>query len=356
MAGWENTMNCNTLLIVDDEQNILNSLKRELKNENYDIYTAGSAKEGLELLNALEVGVLLTDRMMPGMDGIAFLTTVRELYPDIVRLLLTGQATLKSAMDSINHSQIFSYLTKPWESDELKLTISRAFEHYNLLLENKRLQKLTHEQNEALTLMNANLENRVNERTRQLQESIREGIIMLATAAEARDDNTGDHIYRIRELTRKICKGMNLSPRETSDISFFSMMHDVGKIHIPDHILMKPGSLTDDEFNIMRTHAVIGEKILGNKPFYKTAREIARSHHEHWDGTGYPDGLKGEAIPLSARIVAIADVFDALTHDRHYKKAWAVSTAINDMTFLSGRQFDPEAMDVFLRIQSESAD
>jgi response regulator RpfG family c-di-GMP phosphodiesterase len=346
----------NTLLIVDDEQDIINSLKRELKTEKYDIYSAGSAKEGLELLRGLDVGVLMSDRMMPGLDGVEFLSQVRDQYPDVVRVLLTGQGTLKSAIDSINHSQIFSYMTKPWSPDELKRTISSAFEHFNLIIENRRLQTLTHEQNRTLARMNADLERRVEERTRQLQESIKEGVIMLATAAEARDDGTGGHILRIRELTRKICIGLKLPPRQTEEISFFSMMHDVGKIHIPDRILLKPGPLTDQEFDMMKKHTLIGEKILGKKPFYGTAREIARSHHEHWDGTGYPDGLKGEGIPLSARIVAIADVFDAMTHDRHYQKAWPVITAVNDMRFLSGKQFDPGAMDVFLDIYPDMED
>jgi putative two-component system response regulator len=341
-------MKNNTLLIVDDEENIINSLKRELKCGSYDIYSACSAKEGLELLRGLDVGVLLSDRLMPGMDGVEFLSLVREHYPDVVRVLLTGHSSLQSAMDSINQSQIFSYLTKPWNPEELKNVISRAFEHYNLLIENRHLQRLTREQNKSLARVNAELEQRVNERTRQLQESIREGVIMLASAAEARDDFTGGHIYRIRELTQKICNGMGLPPGEIEQISFFSMMHDVGKIHIADRILLKPGPLTDEEFETMKKHTLIGEKILGKRPFYATAREIARSHHEHWDGTGYPDGLKGEAIPLPARIVAAADVFDALTHDRHYKKAWPVATAINDMRLLSGRQFDPDVMSAFL--------
>jgi putative two-component system response regulator len=347
-------MNNNTLLIVSDDQEIINSLKRELKDEKHEIYTANSPKEGLELLRGLDVGVLLSDGMMPGMAGVEFLRLVKEQYPDIVSLLLTGQVALQGAMDPINYSQIFSWLTKPWNPDELKSVIFRAFEHYNLLLENRRLQRLTHEQNRAFTHLNADLEHRVNERTGQLQESIKEGVIILATAAESREDKTGGHIHRIRELTRKICKGLGLSPGETEQISFFSMMHDVGKIHIPDRILLKPGPLTDEEFEIMKKHTLIGEKMLGKRSFYRTAREIARSHHEHWDGTGYPDKLKGEAIPMSARIVEIADVFDALTHDRHYKKAWPAATAINDMKLLSGRQFYPEALDVFFGICSDA--
>jgi putative two-component system response regulator len=349
-------MKNNTLLIVDDEENIINSLKRDLKGEGYDIYSAGSAKEGLELLRGLDVGVLLSDRLMPGMDGLEFLSLVREQYPDVVRVLMTENGSLQSSADSMCYSQLFGCLTKPWNPDELKRTLFVAFEHYNLLMENRRLQRLAHGQNKSTSQMNADLENGINERTRQLQETIREGVIILAGAGEAREDSTGGHILRIRELTQKICKSLGLPPGEIEQISFFSMLHDVGKIHIADRILLKLGPLTDEEFETMKKHTLIGEKILGKRPFYATAREIARSHHEHWDGTGYPDGLKREAIPLSARIVAVADVFDALTHDRHYKKAWPVATAISDMSLLSGRQFDPEVMGAFLDVFSRVED
>jgi putative two-component system response regulator len=346
----------NILLIIDDEQDVVSSLKHELKDEKYDIYSASSAKEGLGLLRGLEVGVLLSDSLMPGMDGVELLNLVREQYPDVVRLLLADEGSLTNKSDSIRDAGIFSRLAKPWNPEELKRTLFMAFEHCNLLRENSRLQRLAREQNKPATGMNADLERRINERTRQLHESIREGVVILAGAGEAREDSTGGHIQRIREITKKICKGLGLPPGEIEQVSFFSMLHDVGKIHIPDRILLKPGSLTDEEFEAMKRHTLIGEKMLGKRPFYATAREIARSHHEHWDGTGYPDGLKGEAIPLSARITAVADVFDALTHDRHYKKAWPVATAINDMRLLSGRQFDPDVLGSFMDIYSDVED
>lgn len=139
-----------------------------------------------------------------------------------------------------------------------------------------------------------------------------------------------------------------MSPQESEQIAFFSMMHDLGKIHIPDNILGKLGPFTDEEWAVMKTHTIVGEKILGSKPFYQTAREIARSHHEHWDGTGYPDGLNGKAIPLPARIVTVADVFDGLTYARRYKKAWPVEETLAEMKRLSGKIFDPEILEVFL--------
>lgn len=341
------------LLIVDDEPKVINSLNRQLRRDGYTIYSANSGEKGLQLLNEKDIGVVLSDLAMPEMDGITFLGLVKQNKPDVVRMLLTANGSLNNAMDAVNRLQIFGYLTKPWADEELKATIASAFKHYNLIAENKRLQKLTRAQNQQLTLINENLEALVQKRTFQLEESVREGIVMLAMAAEAKDDDTGDHIRRIQELTRGMCMELGISYEESEQISFFSIMHDVGKIHIPDRILLKSGSLTDKEWEIMRTHCTAGEKILGSKSFYRTAREIARSHHERWDGSGYPDGIKGEAIPLAARIVSVADVFDALTHKRPYKPAWTVKAALEEMKTMSGRAFDPKILSTFIRIHSK---
>ncbi len=342
-------MDKRNLLIVDDEPNILKSLERELIPEGYTIYTANSGKEGLGLVKAHNIGAILSDFMMPEMDGVTFLESVKQYNPDAARILLTGFGSLNNAMDAVNRSHIFGYLTKPWSSVILKETIASAFEYYHLVNENKQLHKLTEEQNGLLKCMNEDLEGLVDKRTRQLEEAVREGVKMLAMAAEANDDNTGDHISRIQTITKEICPGLGLSQEESELISFFSIMHDVGKIHIPDNILKKPGPLSDQEWKIMQTHTTAGEKILGSKPFYKTARQIARSHHERWDGTGYPDGLKGDSIPLPARIVTVADVYDALTHERPYRAAWSEEEAMAEMKALSGRLFDPEILEIFIR-------
>ncbi len=338
-----------TLLLVDDEPNVISSLKRQLRHEDYTIYSANSGKAGLDLLEEHDIGVVLSDQMMPEMDGVTFLEMVKQHNPDIIRMLLTAYASLNNAMEAINRSQIFCYLSKPWSLEGLKGTIVSAFDHYNLTIENKRLQELTHAQNKQLRDMNENLEGLVHKRTLQLEEAVQEGIVMLALAAEAKDDDTGEHIHRIRALTHGICKNLGLSPEESEQISFFSIMHDVGKIHIPDRILRNKGPLSDEDWAVMKTHSVAGEKILGNKPFYQTAREIARSHHERWDGSGYPDGLKGESIPLCARIVTVADVYDALIHERSYKPAWPRDKAIAEMKSLSGKLFDPGILEVFLK-------
>jgi putative two-component system response regulator len=343
------------LLIVDDEPNVLSSLKREVRQEGYTIYLATQGEAGLDILQNHNIGVILSDQMMPKMDGITFLERAKQRNPDAVRLILAAHESLENAMAAIDRAGVFGYLTKPWSSDELKGTIARAYEHYDLIMENRRLQRLTSEQNEALKKFNADLEGLVHDRTMQLEEAIREGVLMLALAAEAKDDGTGQHVQRICELTQAISVKLGMSAAESERIGFFSMMHDVGKIHIPDDILKKPGPLTEEQWSVMKSHTAIGEKILGSKPFYQTAREIARSHHEKWDGSGYPDGLRGDAIPLTARIVTVADVFDSLTHDRPYKEAWPTKEALAEMKRLSGTLFDPEILGAFLEIQQALA-
>lgn len=342
------THNGNQLLIVDDERNVLNSLQRVLKPEGYVIHSTNSAKDGLRILKKNNIGVVLSDYMMPEIDGITFLELAGREKPDAIMILFTGQGSLDNAMTAINRLHIFAYLTKPYQPEDLKEIISKAFHYYNLEIENKKLQESIKERNQRLSFMNENLEKLVRERTLLLEESVREGIVMLAMAAEAKDDDTGGHVQRIQKLTHSICLGFGMDDEQAEQIALSSIMHDVGKIHIPDSILKKPGKLNQEEWEIMQSHCLAGERILGEKPFYKTAREIARSHHERWNGTGYPDGLKGEFIPLAARIVTVADIFDALTNKRPYKEAWPVDKAVREMETMSGSVFDPNILSIFL--------
>jgi len=341
------------LLIVDDEPQILNSLKRELKQEGYGIHTAANGPAGLDVVRRHDIGVVLSDQMMPGMDGIAFLEEVKGIRPDAVRIILTGHGTFEYASKAINRSSVFGYLTKPWQPQELKTTIRRAFEHYEIVMENRRLQRLTEDQNEQLRRFNSELESIVRERTAQLTEAVREGIMMMALAAEAKDDETGMHIQRLFNLTLRIGLKMGMSFGEAEQLAFSSMMHDIGKLLIPDAILKKPGPLTEEESALMRQHTVFGLRMLGTKPFYRIARDIALNHHERWDGTGYPHGLKGAAIPLAARIVAVADVFDALVHARPYKRPMSIAEAQAVVRDEAGKAFDPAVVDAFLELQWE---
>lgn len=340
-----------SLLVVDDEPAIISSLRRLLRREGYEIYTAGRGEDALELLVSADIGVVLSDQMMPGMKGIDLLERVKAECPDVVRLLMTANDELATAVNAVNRSQIFGYLPKPWSPDQVRETLIRAFETHNLIRENRRLHALTLEQNNALKTFNEGLEARVRERTEQLEEAIHEGVMMLALAAEAKDDDTGDHLQRIQQTTRELCRALGVPRKTAEEFAFFSIMHDVGKIHIPDAILQKPGPLTPEEWVVMKTHTAAGWRILGKKPFYQTARDIARHHHERWDGKGYPDGLRGRSIPLSARIVTVADVFDALTHERPYKPAWPREKALEEMAGLTEKAFDPVVLAEFMALQ-----
>jgi putative two-component system response regulator len=343
-------MSALSLLIVDDEPGVINSIIRRLRNNECIIYGANSAHEGLQKIQELNIDVVLSDQMMPIMDGISFLKKVKEYDPDIIRLLITGNGSMENIISAINNSYIFGYLSKPWSDEDLTHIIDRAFEQRRLIIENKRLLKLTSEQNLKLIDLNNNLEQKVLERTRELEIAVDEGIILLSHAAEAKDDDTGDHINRIKSITQKICLKLGMPESKAEKIGLYSIMHDIGKIHIPDKILKKPGPLDTEEWLVMKKHTIFGEKILGVSSYYKTAREIAKSHHERWDGSGYPDGLKGENIPIAARIVTVADVFDALTNERPYKQAWPVEEAITEMKKMSGKLFDPEILAIFLNI------
>lgn len=204
--------------------------------------------------------------------------------------------------------------------------------------------------NQALRLRDDNhdLEARVRERTQQLHDANMTAITMLAVASEARDEDTGNHVRRIEAYTLAVALQMGLSETEAERLGHASILHDVGKIHVPDHILKKPGRLTDAERAEMQEHTLIGERILSDNAFFATARQIARSHHENHDGTGYPDGLAGDEIPLPARIVHVVDVFDALASQRVYKDAWPPEKARDAIREGSGSQFDPAVVEAFL--------
>ena len=338
------------LLFIDDDSFVISSLKRFLRRDDYKVFTAESCKEGLEILKKHEIGVIVSDLHMPGMDGLSFFEQITVEYEAVVKILMTGHATLDSTLDAINRLRLFGYLKKPWPADELKAVLRRAFEHYNLVTENSLLQELTKKQNAELKNVNELLEEKVRIRTSLIEEALREGIMMLATAAEAKDKETGDHLNRIQTMVLAICSGLGITDDKAETIGLFSIIHDVGKIHVPDRILNKSESLNEEEWVEIKNHTIVGERILGEKKFYSIARQIARSHHENWDGSGYPDGLKGEDIPLPARIVALADVFDALINKRPYKDAWSRKDALDEMIKMTGTKFDPDVMDAFQKI------
>ena len=280
---------------------------------------------------------------MPHMDGLQVMDQLNELVAAsyLPILMLTGDMTPESRRQALSRGAK-DFVNKPFHSDEVLLRIRTLLETRFLYLQ--------------IQSQNQQLEEKVQERTRELEAAQIEIIERLARAAEFRDDNTGQHTERVGQMAALLAREIGLPDSTVSLIRRAAPLHDVGKIGIPDSVLLKLGKLTDEEFAIVRTHTAIGARILSGSRFslLRLAEEIAQSHHEHWDGGGY-QGLEGEDIPLAGRIVTIADVFDALTQKRPYKAAWPIADAIAEIERQRGRQFDPALVDAFVRVVSRPA-
>ncbi|OIR02472.1 cyclic di-GMP phosphodiesterase response regulator RpfG [mine drainage metagenome] len=315
------------LLFVDDETDILDSLKRAFRRD-YEIYTANSGAEGIELLKTEKFDLIISDQRMPDVTGDAVLKFAMQAQPDAIRILLTGYSDMESLVRCVNEAGIYKYISKPWEPENLRLTVVRALESLSL----SRQLDVT-----AGHLKNAYLD----------------AVTMLSVACEGKDEDTADHVRRVQYYTEALAVEMGVTPDNAAHMGVMSILHDIGKMYIPDVILKKPGKLDPSEWEIMKRHAEFGVRILGDNPFYEIAREIAACHHENIDGSGYPKGLKGDAIPLSARIAKTADIFDALTSRRPYKEPWTVENALEWMDGQSGTQLDAEVVQGFHRIHAQ---
>jgi len=323
---------------VDDEESNLLLLRRILERAGYtrvDVTTDASRVP--EMFVEIQPDLVLLDLHMPGMDGFELMEQLRPLTgdgSDVPFLVLTADATDETKRRALSMGAR-DFLTKPLDRIELLLRVRN-------LLQVKQLQ-------DRLSEHNAHLEDEVADRTRDLDRARLEMLEHLALAGEFRDDATQEHAWRIGGICALLVLALGLADREAVLIERAAPLHDLGKIGIPDVILLKPGKLTDEEFEAIKTHARIGAEILAGSrsPLLRLAERIALTHHERWDGRGYPCGLCGEEIPLGGRIVAVADVFDALTHERPYKQAWPVDEAVAEILRQAGKQFDPGVVDAF---------
>lgn len=345
----EATRGSSRILLVDDSSTIRAVTKYLLEKQGHSVVTAEDGVKGLAVLNSrpTEIDMVITDINMPNMDGRQLVGLIREdrrfrFIPVVVSTTVSEKESIKLLLNM----GADDYIIKPFSSEEF---IARIQSHLRVKILYEDLVKA----NERLAKFNETLERRVAERTEELYQSNLDAIFSLATAAEAKDEVTGNHVYRIRSFTEALAMKIGLGEKTAEEIGYSSIMHDVGKISIPDDILKKPGKLTAEEYNVMKAHTLHAERILSGKPFFAMARLVARSHHERWDGSGYPDGLIGENIPLPARIVAIADVFDALVTARPYKKAWTVEEAMDEITKSAGRHFDPELAEAWADLHKE---
>ena len=352
-------MHEHTVLFVDDEANILKALQRLLRNEPLNVLTATSPQEAIQLLESTPAQVVVSDQRMPDMSGVDLLSTIREHQPEMVRMMLTGYTEMNIAVEAINRGEIYRLITKPWNDDELKATLRQAFDHHDLKAEIKRLNLVTREQNFELQDMNRNLEGKVRERTRQLaakHQELRTAYIQtiraLAEAIDAKDAYTRGHSERVAVYASRLAREMDL-PKETIERVYFSgLLHDVGKIGVPDAIITKPDRLTEEEYLEMQKHPEIGAKILEPVEFLRHVVPCVRHHHEWFDGCnrGYPDRLQGDEIPLPSRLILVCDTVEAMTSDRPYRKALPLDVVVRELHKYSGSQFDPECVNAFLQL------
>ncbi len=338
-----------TILLVDDEEKILRSLKRVFMVEPYEILSAKSGKEALEIIKDRDLHVVLLDILMPGLDGYETCKQIKSgVNGELTQVILVSSQVSVEARLKGYEVGADDYIVKPFDNDELLAKVRVQFRLRDALAK--------------LSSQNTILEERVQQRTAQITKTRDVTVFALAKLAESRDPETGEHLERLRVYSRMIAEQLakegpyinEIDEQFLENIYRSSPLHDIGKVGIPDAVLLKPGQLSDDEFEIMKRHTLIGEEVLKKASehsesgdFLAMAVDIARYHHERFDGRGYPDGLVHQNIPLSARIVALTDVYDALTSVRVYKSALEPIVAKSMIEQEKGRHFDPMIVEAF---------
>lgn len=310
-----------TIMFVDDEAGIRNSLKRLFADSTHTVLLAASAAEALELLRVNTCAVIVSDNQMPGESGIEFLYKARQLAPDTVRVMMTAYADLGTALNAINHCEAYRFVVKPWDNQELVELVNSCVMRFELV------QSL-----------------RLND------EAIYRS---LSQAIELKDHYTRGHCDRVVEFSLALGKRMGLPPGTLIHLEHGAMLHDCGKIGVPEETLNFPGKLDEDQMNVIRKHPDWGGEVARAAGMHQITVNIVLYHHEHYNGKGYPTGLAGDDIPLEARIVAVADVFDALISDRPYRKAMPPDVAMREFLAMRGTVLDPQIVDNFLEIMNE---
>jgi putative nucleotidyltransferase with HDIG domain len=331
------------ILVVDDEEPIRDIVTQMLTAAGYACKQAASGMEALAVLTSgEEFELMLSDLMMADLDGIGLLERTKEKYPDMPVVMVTAVHDISVALTAIRDGA-YDYLLKPFERERLLNTVSRALENRRLKVENRTYQ--------------TNLESLVAARTDQLQAAVEElrrsyniTLEVLGEALDYKDHETQGHSQRVTAYTMAIASRMGIPKEQIETIARGAFLHDIGKMAIPDNILNKPGKLTPEEVLIMREHCYLGYKLVLKIPVLREAAEIVYSHQECYDGSGYPRNLRGEEIPLGARIFSVADTLDAITSDRVYRKAQTIAAAKAEIKRCSGTQFDPEVVAAFLEM------
>ncbi len=323
------------LLVVDDQELIRVALIRILRRQGYACLEAGSAQRALQMLETEHVDLVLCDVVMPEMNGLELVRAIRPQIPNTAVLMVSGMDSADMAMDCLSEGA-FGYVLKPVQPNAIVIAVAGALR--------RRMLELDYQDREAT------LARKVREQTEEIRKSREEIAIRLLSASEHRDNETGAHVRRIGLYAAQMGRFLGWNQDAVDCIEAAAPMHDLGKIGVPDRILQKEGPLTAEEWIIMRTHTSMGENMLMDStvPFIQMGSRIAACHHERWEGTGYPRGLAGEQIPLEARIVALVDVYDALSSRRPYKKAWSEEQVLELLREQAGRHFDPVLAALFL--------
>ena len=330
------------ILIVDDDRQVREVLHQIFVSAGYNCLLANDGREGVEVFEAGRPPLIVTDLKMPVMTGMQLLQQVRAIDADAAVIVLTGAADVKTAIESLKLGA-YDFILKPVNVDELLIAAERALERRQLLIERREYHEL--------------LERRVVEAThdlasayRQLQETYHATLEALGSALDTRDIGTEAHSRRVHGYTLATAREHAVPETDLTDLAHGVLLHDIGKIGIPDAILLKPGPLTPEEWAIMRRHPEIGKALIEKIPFLRGAVPIVYAHHEKWDGSGYPRGLKGEDIPLGARIFMVVDAFDAMTFDRPYSRAKPLEVARTEIRRCAGAHFDPGVVESFFRV------
>jgi len=361
--GLEQAIASATLLFVDDETNILSSLRRLFRPLGYKILVAPGGKEGLEIMENSAVDLIISDMRMPEMDGATFLARVAEQWPATVRILLTGYADMESTIAAINVGKIYKYISKPWDENDIKISVRRALEQRFLEQERQRLLALTKAQNAQLQAFNADLEETVQQRTQELRKTMGllekahkslkgnyvSSIKVFSNIIELREGVSTGHAQRVAELARDMAVKMELDSETVQQVLFAALLHNIGKVGLPDRLINKPfNELPTEERDQVIKHPAIGEGLLMGLDNLQLAAKLIRNQHEQFNGCGYPDKLAGEAIPLGARIIALANDYDELLHGMLLRKHHSPSEAQNYLLKNRGKRYDPELVDILL--------
>ena len=329
------------ILIVDDEEKIRAILGQGLAREGYYCATAENGQEAINQFHKDNFSLVITDIKMPEMDGIELLRRLKAMDPTLIVIMVTAYAEIEVAVEAM-HLGADDFILKPIDLELLIFTLRKA-------LENKRL-------NQEIEAYHINLEKLVGERTAKLQRTYRilkkshlDSVKILAGAIDAKDPHTRGHSDRVRKMSFAVASHLGFSEEGLEALEFGALLHDIGKIGIRDEVLQKPGPLTPEEYQHIKEHPLIGVKIVEGTDFFLDKLPGIRNHHEHFDGTGYPDGLRGEAIPIEARIIAVPDAFDAMTSLRYHRPRMTLKQALSELKEDKGKQFDPHIVEIFLK-------